>query len=337
MAGAIALIIGNGFSISFNKHHKFEQYADTQNPTKWPLYFGSKSEPLIESFPRLKVFLEEHADKQDFFTFEKASEIYKESDKNAEYFRTFKTPDGFDVELTDAFKRDIIPLECRHFLSLAFSSYSIDAKAALSNEWPWYKWLEANRSRISAICSYNYDLIIETILGKLNRSYYNETMDSRFGAIPLYKPHGSCDYETTGISVDGLNYPLTSYLDDNDFKIKSLSFENLLSPRIVPYCVIPNQNNIYSHFSAMIKQEDAFNKKLAEVDYCLIIGHSYADVDKPEIDAALSMLKKGAKVIIANPTPSAELLQKVTELGLESISWENYLGPLDKDGRLIKI
>lgn len=337
MAGDIALIIGNGFSISFNKHHKFEQYADTQNPTKWPLYFGNEGKKLIESFPRLKRFLNEHADKQDFQTFEQAAEIYKNFDEHAEHFIVTKTQDGYIGELTEAFEKDIIPIECRHFLSIAFSNYSIDAKAALNKKWPWYKWIEENRSRISAVCSYNYDLIIELVLEKLNRSYYNEAMDIKFGAIPLYKPHGSCDYETNGIAVEGLHYPVNSYFDNNDLEIKRLNFENILSVRIIPYCVIPNQRNIYSHFRPMIRQEEIFNKKIAEVDYCLIIGHSYADVDKPEIDASLSKLKKGVKVIIANPTPSDELLHKIAELGLESVSWGNYLGPLDSEGRLIKI
>lgn len=337
MAADIALIIGNGFSISFNKHHKIEKYDDTQNPTKWPLTFGSEGKPLIESFPEFKSFLNKHCTEKDFFAFEKAADIYKSTERFANYFITTETDNGFEHRVTEEFKRDIIPIECRHFLCLSFSSYSIEAKAVLNKEWPWYRWLEANRSRISAICSYNYDLIIELLLGKINRSYYNEAMDYKFGALPLYKPHGSCDYETTGISIEGMKYPLTSYIDDNDFKIKRLPEQKLLSERIVPYCVIPNQENIYRHFQSMIKQEASFNKKLAVADYCLIIGHSYADVDKPEIDAALSKLKSGAKVVIADPWPSEDLLKKVKELGLESICWKNHFGPLDCDGELLKI
>lgn len=336
MSADIALIIGNGFSIGFNKFHKMSKYDDTQNPTKWPVMEKGSKNLLIDALPRMKQFFSQWPELDDFDIFKKAVGIYDSTKPGTLYFDRVKGVEKDEVLLTEDFLKDIIPLECRHFLCLAFSAYSLDTKIKMQKAWPWYAWLRAHRSRISTICSYNYDLIIEQALQRMGRSYFNESGVFKFGAIPLYKPHGSCQYESIGISMP-VAYPLNSYINDFDSQIKELREDQYLMPRIVPFCVIPNQLNIYSHFGAMTIQEKIFNKKLNSVKYCVIIGHSYSDADKPEIDIALSQLPNGATVIIANPHPPEDLIQKVLSMNLEVACWKSLNGPVNENDELIML
>lgn len=332
----IALIIGNGLSINFSKFHNMDKFSDTQNPTKWPIKTLNSDKPLLDLLPNMKQFFEANAGANDFDIFKRAVDIYKETEHGTLYFGRDKDSEEDVVILTPDYLRDIIPLECRHFLCLAFSAYSLECKRKLNKDWPWYSWLHANRSRLSAVCSFNYDLIIEYALNKMVKSFYCEGSTYKFGSIPLYKPHGSCNYEATGLNLPA-TYPLTSYIDNFDSQIKQLEEWQYMLPRIVPHCVLPNQENIYSHFNSMRYQEEKFYSSLMKVNYCVIIGHSYADVDRPEIDSALTKLKEGSTVIIADPFPSEALKDKVLTLGLKLECWTSFLGPVDDSGKLLNI
>lgn len=327
----VSLIVGNGFSLGFNKFHNFEKLGDTQNPTKWPIYELRSGNHILDSFPYLKKFLSESQHNNDFDLFKDCVDIYKSTEYLIKYF------DGADeITLTEQFKRDIIPHECRHFLCLAFADYSRQTKSILKKEWPWYRWLLENRSRISGICSFNYDLILEQCLHKMCASYNNGTVSRPAGLITLYKPHGSCNYELDDFRFNGLKYPITWFIDNVQLPVKELSEYDMLKARISPLCVLPNQENIYSHYETMQSQNFKFIQCLNSCKYFVIIGHSYADVDRPEIDSTLSELQPGTTVIVANPFPSSDLIKAIEERDLKVNIWQSLAGPVDEKGNLLQ-
>lgn len=317
----IVLIVGNGLTMSFKAAHDMEGFNDLRNPLTWNILSPNKTYPLIDDLPCLKQFMQEVQHINDFDLFEKASAL---NNKEAADFWT-------------NYKNKMTELECRHYLCLAFANFSIEAKALLKEEWAWFLWLKKHQRRISSIASFNYDLIVEEVLERIGLSFYDETSKNKLGDLSLYKPHGSCNYESSEIAVSKPQYPLKLVMDRNDTPLRKLMSLAVLLPRIEPVCVIPNQKNIYSHYQSMAPQNSAFNESLKNCRYLLIIGHSYAPADRPEIDGALNLLRRNTIVIIANPEPSTDLIEKAMSLGLNVILWKELSGPFDNDGNLLML
>jgi len=317
----IALVIGNGFSKSFNNFHDVQKYSNTSNPLKWNIPNPAGEGLFLDVLHRLKKFIDIHTEDDDFTIFKKAAKI---------------GPPGHESNFITQDKH-YIPLECRHYLSIAFSHYSLHVKKTIKSDWPWYKWISHHKRRIGAVSSYNYDLIIEIILERLG-VYYNEAATlKQYGKVILHKPHGSCSYEINPNAIHGLKkeYPLKNYFYKTDTQFVKLNFRDMLEPRLDPLCIIPNEPNLYSGFFTMWQHELKFRGFLSECSYCLFVGNSYMECDRPEVDAMLSSLKKECIVIISNPSPCALMLEKIKSLGLAYKIWSNAAGPLDEHGDLI--
>ncbi|WP_414147546.1 hypothetical protein ACMGGR_18505 [Erwinia sp. BNK-24-b] len=314
---SLALVIGNGFSIGFNAYHNISY--NTLNPLAWDVRNPEREELLIDALPSLKNFIRATHHSNDFELFDAALALYNERD---------------DYETC------ILISECRHFLTLAFSQYSLAIANTLKKSWPWYRWIKEHRQNIKCISSFNYDLLIEKLLKKIVISFYDASSPPLTGRVMLHKPHGSSNYDAHPRSIvfnEDYRYPLKNCNDRNDTAFVRIGDFNLNKSRLEPLCVIPNEHNIYSHYQTMLPHDISFHKKLSSCDFCLIIGHSYAPCDRPEIDKMLSSLPLDAKVIICNPKPPEDLKKKIKSIGLKMVEWKNPSGPIDENGELIYI
>lgn len=314
----IALVIGNGFSIGFNKAHNIEY--DTLKPLSWDIRNPERQGQLMDFLPKLNKFIQAHPGLNNFTIFDLA----------LKYHRQF-----------NSFDSGVLISECRHYLTLAFSQYSNFIKTRINKKWPWSQWIYSNRDRITCISSFNYDLLIEKILYQYCISYFDAALPLSIGKVLLHKPHGSCNFDSHPMAVvtmeEGYKFPLKHCIDFNDTSFVRVPNSMLNEPRREPLCVIPNEHNIYSHYHRMLPHNTNFHRRLSKCNTLLIIGHSYSSSDRPEINEMLFNLPPNSKVIICNPTPCRLLNEKIIKMGLQLIEWKNPAGPIDTNGRMLMV
>lgn len=203
-----------------------------------------------------------------------------------------------------------------------------------SKDWPWFKWLLLHRENIACAFSLNYDLLLERCFDEIDLLYNSFQINGHQFGIPFVKPHGSVDFEVYGIDAP-ISYPLSGRIDMNDMPIHRLKINTLLYPRTQPLCIIPNENNKYQYFQWVRAANNAFNQQLKLCTHCIFIGISYFECDRPEIDAIVDGLPDGTEIIIANPTPPQEFLNKLN--GKPVLLWQSVSGPLNPNGSLIAL
>jgi len=59
------------------------------------------------------------------------------------------------------------------------------------------------------------------------------------------------------------------------------------------------------------------------------------DCDRGEINEVLSSLPLSCKVIVANPYPSVDFIEKLKSMNLEYECWTSPHGPVDENHQLI--
>lgn len=310
----IAVVVGNGLSISFGYFSNLISQWDSQRPLSWNIKCPKRSDLLLDNLPNFKYLTEVFADLPDFDIFLKLQD------------ETVCKALGINIKNCQ--------IEARHYLTIAFSNYTIEQVSRFSKDWPWFKWLQLHRENISCAFSLNYDLLLERCFDEIKLLYNSQEINGYDFGIPLVKPHGSVDFETTGFAIPQY-YPLPGLIDMNDMPIYRLKINELLYPRIQPLCITPNENNKYQYFQWVTAANDAFNKELKSCTHCIFIGISYFECDRPEIDAIVNGLPVGTEIIIANPNPPQDFLNKLT--GKPVLLWTSNNGPLNSNGSLITL
>lgn len=311
----IAMVVGNGFSIGFNQFHDVNY--NTLEPLSWDVKNPEGDGSLLSVMPTLNHFIDSNVGLNDFDIFELALNKYCNC---------------------PSYEHALLTSECRHYLTLAFSQYSLHIKSKINKQWPWYDWISKNKSNIRCISSFNYDLLIEYILKKQCISFYDAALPSTVGRVMLHKPHGSCNFDAHPRTIflgGGPRFPLRNCNDKNDTPFIRLDEFNLSLPRLEPMCVIPNEHNIYLEYQRMKPHDDSFHNQLTKCNTLIIIGHSYSDSDRPEIDRMLHALPPKSNVIICNPRQNELLNSKINEIGLGLVEWKNPLGPINEEGQIL--
>lgn len=152
------------------------------------------------------------------------------------------------------------------------------------------------------VITYNYDIFLERILSlskiPFNLIGFNYDPDI---LVSVYKPHGSINfscrcqlnknslYERLNISMDKL------YID------KQLKLENSFSALVAPF------GDAYQNLTGWTTYLREEIKKIIispSSDKVIIFGHSYNDIDRPEIDQILVKIPESTKIAYINPYPS---------------------------------
>lgn len=316
MTPRIALVIGNGFSISFAHAVGVSEQWNSQHFFSWDVKSPTSDDKLIDLLPNLKKLkgFKSQSDENDFKVFE------------------YLQDESFCTDNNICQKQCLI--EARHYLTIAFSRLAIEQINSFDTSWSWFKWLQIHKENISCAYSLNYDLLLEKCFDELGIVYDSCQVNSHGLGLSLAKPHGSVDFEIQGIDIP-IHYPLRGRCDLNDTPIKRLDLSQLQSPRIQPLCIVPNEKNKYLDFQWVLNSNQNFLDSLTKCTHCLFIGISYFPCDRPEIDLIIKHLPKDAEIIMGNPESNNDLLDKVSSYPVSY--WKSYSGPIDDYGNLIML
>ncbi|OEZ81008.1 hypothetical protein JAB6_40430 [Janthinobacterium sp. HH104] len=294
------IIVGNGLSVDLCR--KIFSTLNPSTPLSWNFIINQPPNGIKwqDAFPRLSSYAKENLlkIKNDFELFKTIRET-----QPAEY-RT----------------------EARHFLALAYTHF--DNEIFIPRIWKWNKFIKNNLDKIFQVISFNYDTVVErTIIDNLR--YHNQKVkgfllnsygeDDRY--LSVFKPHGCrmMEMHPNAIHTDfEITYPIKILLQENNVPLYILPRTQQLQPRKESFCILPFEENIFQEYQWQNDIWKTMINKYQNIEHCVIIGHSYAEVDRPEIDTIINSLPINAKIHICNPYPPLEL-----ELNLKKIG-KNY-------------
>lgn len=282
----ILLIIGNGLSIDL-----YKSYFEKLNPSKpmdWDFHIDQDDKKISwqEAFPRFHMYFKENIVRLD-----------------GDYFKIFS-----EIKLRGDFKTQI---EARHFLALAYTHH---ARATyIPRIWKWSKFIRSINPKIHTAISFNYDSCIEYVIGggggRKNHSQRIVLNSYEKNAICIFKPHGcrTMDMDPRAINLGKMRYPLNNFAGDNDAPFIILDHERQNCARTQSYCILPYERNLYEDHQWQDKIWLNMKENHKEIKNCIIIGHSYGEVDRPEINRIVCSLPHEAKIHICDPLPSVDL------------------------------
>ena len=155
------------------------------------------------------------------------------------------------------------------------------------------------------IITYNYDVFLERVLSLANIRYnlVGFTYDMR-NHISIYKPHGSINYSCkTGRGhclYDRLNINIDNLYIDKKLRIQD-SFSSLIAP-------FGNAMLNINGWTSYIRNQIQNIVVSPLTDKVIILGHSYGEIDRPEIDNILIKIPKSAQICYIDPKPSQTLV-----------------------------
>jgi hypothetical protein len=308
----VLVIVGNGLTIDLQT--RFPDVIgswDTRLPLSWNVDTpDNPGTPFLSSLPCLQAALANtDSPKGDF-----------------ERFRSLL------LNLKgDAYDNSLCQSEARHFLALAFSAFQNNLQSIDWRQWRWGRWLAEHINRIALGISFNYELVLELALSAYGIPLYRLGPTNELGGLPIFKPHGSIDFELQPGAIKApLGYPLRNAIDRNDAPIIALRLDELHRPRTQGCIVLPTEYSPYLTFQWVRPYYQHFAASLATIRWCVIIGLSYWDADRLEIDYILERLPAGARVVVANPTPPSELMDFLRHRRLPHEVWPDGVQALPR-------
>lgn len=284
----IGVLVGNGLTISFCAEVGLLQAMSPSDPFAWEFDVPGHRGPVPWQigFPTLHAVVQHYGRPSSFDSF---SDLLSLGGENAIYLRE----------------------EARHFLAMAYSHLQSRLEEFDVGQWAWARWLQRHRQEIAISVSLNYDSLFEWA-------------GSGPGAsdAPEFKPHGSIDHDVlVGSRTPG--YPMVSIncMNDTDRGFTRLSPAMRLAPRVQPSIVLPLEASPFRGYTWVQDCYRHWAQLGPRLSHLVVIGISYARVDRVEIDYMLDCLRFNAVVIQANPNPSPELKAAVQSRGLGYEEW----------------
>ena len=210
--------------------------------------------------------------------------------------------------------------ELRHYLSLAYSYANDIVLDQWKKHWRWEAWINENYSRIGGVVSFNYDLVIETILNRLSLKYHRigSTEEDKPTGIPIFKPHGSCDFDISNraiamppqVRLRNLTF-LNEFIINGRGRVGIVPKEKLLEPRTEADIVLPLEFSPQTQLT-WVRQGYETVRQIAEtVDTCIVIGISYQPCDRQEIDSIIDAIPANTTFLLIDPQSNAEFEGKL--------------------------
>ncbi len=299
------MLIGNGFTIDFVKPNGL-----------------NSSKPL-------NCFDNEYITYDDFIDYlpeVKAKLITNQREDHFQAIKEFRENNRSSIKAESQLKI---------FLAMMYAKLQMQMNQIDIIDWKWFKWFKKNYFDLTFAVSFNYDLLFERILKEVGLKSYRTGTSEQRSRIPIFKPHGSFDFDVGGLlNVRGSRWGYT--VKNNDVRYLDIApTEKWTEARFDPYLVPPLGINDHMNFQWYQEGLSIIKKKAKEISHFVIIGCSYCEVDRLEIDTILKSLKKGTKVILCNPHPIDELVERIQELGLvleqqtaEYLPWDGVVSPV---------
>lgn len=203
--------------------------------------------------------------------------------------------------------------EMRQYFSLTYSLMQIIYDFNL-NDWHYINKFKKIHDSLLGCISFNYDLLLERVLALNNIRYYRYGIANENGIIPVFKPHGSIDFEAGPGTID--IQPIISRFKNQTFLCEckpmiSIDPYNYLVPRILADIVLPSEPSPQQRLSWVKGTYEWFKDISPYVKNFVIIGISYWICDRMEIDQLIDVLPKSCTIHIINPCPPPCLIDKI--------------------------
>lgn len=302
----VLVVVGNGLSIDLRQRFPRLREWDTQRPLSWRVDAPDRRQtPLIDLLPRAQRHI---ADARSV------------------------DPTLTDFEVFDAALRAVKPtsdfiqtvVELRHLVALSFAEYQTQAdRFVTALSWPWFRFFESIADRIHGVVSYNYDLNVETMIQACGRRMSHLALNDGTSGLAIFKPHGSIDYVPAPNVIGGPKpgYPLQIFMEMNDVPIVQLPRHGLRVPRYAADVVIPSEASGYSEFQWVAPGRSWLRSAGRNTSVLLVLGLSYWEVDRQEIDEVIESVVPTAKVVVADPFPKPELLRRLNQRFAQVVEW----------------
>ncbi len=293
----ILLIVGNGLSIDLWKYLGLD--IDPSSPFSFEVpYSFDNAKKLLEELTRVRNLIESHPTLTDFEIIQDFITNYQKTDQ----------------------KHKWIHCELRQYLSLAYSYANNNLLHSWKKGWRWEQWLRKYHGRIAGIVSFNYDLTIETVLEQSSFRYYRmgSSEEDDIIGIPIFKPHGSCDFDISGRFISmppqsrlGNLTSLNDYVNNGRGRIEIVLKERLSEPRTESDIVLPFEFSPQTQLTWVRQGYEAVNKIAKTADSCIIIGISYQPCDRSEIDSIVDAVPINAEIQFIDPMRNVDLVTKL--------------------------
>lgn len=305
-----ALLVGNGFTLDYIKEKGYDSSYPLQNfksPDIQYNYDFMSHIPSIQKLISLNTEVDFLALEQFMTPIKMLEEEHDRLPNRLQYSR------DLDPKYMKAIKNHI---ELRRFIAMSYSALQIEVDKYNFATWKWHNWLNINSHKLTIAISFNYDLILENSLDASGTIIYRVGTNEFPRGIPILKPHGSLDFDAPDHLLQADSpWDITAKLNDGQM-VKALPKHEWLNARLEADIIVPSLHNVQLHLSWVDKMYKKYAEQAEEIEAMVIVGCSYWDVDRPEIDKLLGQLNKRTKVFIIDPKPNKDLIKKIQSLGL---------------------
>lgn len=309
----ILLLVGNGltldliseFNLSINSSSPFSQKIPCLNPETFN---------ILEYLPELNNYIK--------------------LKRNQNYINDFSICQDLINDLNND-KEKYLKVHCqmRHYFALCYSHMQRIFNNHIKN-WNYINKFENIKNNIIGAISFNYDNNLEISLSNLGLKTYRHGVFNESGNIPIFKPHGSIDFDShqndfVFQTTDGKNDYLARlrnivFLCETN-RMRSINHVEQMFPRVMADIVLPSEDSPQKKLGWVKDTYNWHNTISAKLEHLVIIGISYWDCDKDEINTILENTSKNTIIHIINPYPSQDMINKITELNLSYTINSNIL------------
>ncbi|MGE7716977.1 hypothetical protein [Priestia megaterium] len=316
-----ALLVGNGFTLDFVETLGFHSSFPLQNFNNRDINYDN----FLDKLPTVKnelfeISLGHIKSIQNYKDFMNRLPVIAPVMRNAVAGKP--TSDFEIIENYLSRNQHDYEKECqlRRFLAMAYSKlqYAVDSYEDQIRNWKWAQWITENSNDLKLAISFNYDLVLENALSFAGVTHRRIGTDELVGQVPVLKPHGSMDFDLPDFAIKcdtELRWDIVTGLNDAQF-VQTVPKSEWFLPRMEADIIPPSMRNFQRHLSWVDMMFQTFENQASELDAFIIVGSSYWDVDRPEINFFLEKLPKTAVVYIMNPRPNPDLIQTLSSLGL---------------------
>jgi hypothetical protein len=188
------------------------------------------------------------------------------------------------------------------------------------DDWSWFTWLKANSDILNYIVSFNYDILLEDVLTRIDENFGRPCVRGEAQKdIIIYKPHGSIDFgideELWAEAIDFSytnNTPLVELWTNMYNKISLCELGNL---RLSADIVLPSEKNYIKNYPMVNDGLKEIRQRASSIRDFVIVGLSYWTVDRPELDYIVELLPLRTRIHFVGPSVNREWTLNLSRQG----------------------
>lgn len=297
------LLVGNGFSIDFAEH-----LGLTPSDLSFPFSMTVRcTEPewdnVLDDMTELRQYIESHQQQGAIGGFELCRCLCR--DLQGQPFRF-----GDTLRMVHA--------QMRQYVALAYSTIQLRFDQYSATGWRYTNALRSSGSALLGCISFNYDLVLERALDASRLGYHRPFIcPCEQGFVLVFKPHGSIDFEAgpgTFFQPPETRFHNVSFLNEA-IPMRALAPDEYLRARIFSDIVLPSEPSPQARLYWVRSTYDRLRHVAHRVHRLVIVGISYWDCDRQEIDAILDHMPDDCVFHLVNPHPPEDIILRLESSG----------------------